>query len=310
MNNHYLLPANQYGYKKGFGAIDAVTHITVDVQNCFSNNNYLSSLFLDIQGAYDCVDLNILEKKMVTHFRIPLNISRSIINLYNRRCIYVRNSSNERIGPRYAFSGLPQGSVLSPLLFNLYTADIHNLSPFKIVQYADDFCIYTQNRNYDISLRQLSEAFRKIVDWSRTNGFDISLEKSVACVFTRHNIPNIDFVHLHNTVIPFKTEVKYLGVILDKKLSWKQHINYIVTRCEKGINSLRSIMTTSWGCDVTTALMFYKSYIRSILDYGSIIYGSACKTYLQKVDRVQYKALRVCLGAMSSSPVEALEAAY
>ena len=206
----------------------------------------------------------------------------------------------------YVFVGLPQGSVLSPLLFNMYTADIHNFSNFTTVQYADDFCIYTQNKNYDISLKHLAAAFANIIGWSKDNGFDISSDKSVFSVFTRHNTPNVNFINLQNHVIPFKKEVKYLGIFLDKKLTWKKHIEHIITKSEKGINFLRSIMRTWWGCDVQTSIIFYKSYIRSILDYGSILYGSACKSLLNKIDRVQYKALRVCLGAMRSSPVEAL----
>ena len=304
--NHNLLPENQYGYKKGFGTMDAISQIVIDIQNCFTDNEYLYSLFLDIQGAYDSVDLKILEQKLVNHFKIPINISRSIVNLYSKRSVFIRNDKNERIGPRYVFTGLPQGSVLSPILFNLYTADIHTLTSFKIVQYADDFCIYTQNKNYDRGITDIATAFQKTSDWSRNNGFEISPEKSSLVVFSRHNTPNTNFVVLNDTQVAFRKEVKYLGVILDKKLSWKNHIDNLTTRCEKGLNFLRSVTKTWWGCDITTALVFYKSYIRSILDYGSILYGFATKTNLIKVDRIQYKALRICLGAMRSTPTEAL----
>ena len=93
---------------------------------------------------------------------------------------------------------------------------------------------------------------------------------------------------------------------MDQKLLWNSEIKHIVSRCEKGINLLRQVCGLSWGAHQNTALLFYKCYIRLIIDYGSIWYGSACKTLIKEVDKVQYKALRIALGAMKSTPTEAL----
>nr|CAH7728846.1 unnamed protein product [Callosobruchus chinensis] len=105
---------------------------------------------------------------------------------------------------------------------------------------------------------------------------------------------------------PVVDQYKYLGIILDKKLLWTKHIQYVKQRCEKGLNLLRAVTKTKWGADTCTSLTFYRSYIRSVIDYGSTVYGMSSNTNLLVIDRIQYKAIRICLGVIKSSPCCAL----
>lgn len=168
LGNVCPLPYNQFGFKKGFGTEDALGALVTRIHLCLSKNNYLNCLFLDVKGAYDSVNLEILEYKMVTNFSVPRHTAKAIMSLYKPREIYVRDFQNNLVGPRTNSIGLPQGSVLSPLLFNLYTADIHNLKDTKIVQYADDFCLFSEHKNYDSSLELLTNAFNLVSDWLLT----------------------------------------------------------------------------------------------------------------------------------------------
>ncbi|XP_072392093.1 uncharacterized protein [Diabrotica undecimpunctata] len=264
-----LLPKEQYGFRKGFGTLDALASLVVDIQNNYSRNNYLPALFLDIEGAYDSVCLTALKEKMTRIFQIPAQFADSIVNLYSNRLVYLRKE-HMLIGPRIVNKGLPQGSVLSPILFNLYVADLYNIKinniPFNLIQYADDFCIYTEHKEY------------------------------------KQAIKNLDRKHQY----PLKNKVKYLGMTLDKHLTWKDHIEDMLNKCNKGINFLKSINKTWWGADVDVNLLFYRAYIRSILDYGSIFYGSASNALLNKINVIHNSALRTCLGAMKSTPIQPL----
>lgn len=308
IHNNNLSEMTQFGYRKGYGTIDAVSTLVVDIQTCFSRNNYLSALFLDIKGAYDSVNLHLLEEKLHTQFLIPRHAAKSIISLFTNRQVYVRKLDNKKIGYRINNIGLPQGSVLSPLLFNLFTADISTVinNGVRIVQYADDFCIYSESKNYDKSIEVLDHCLTGLKKWFINNGFDISQEKSIFCSFSRHNTPKVTHIYLGEFKFPCQTSVKYLGIFLDKKLTWKPFIESIIDKCNKGINFLKLTTKTWWGADIKTALLFYKSYIRSIIDYGCVLYGSASKTLLNRLDVVQNKALRICLGAMKSTPTEPL----
>ena len=100
-------------------------------------------------------------------------------------------------------------------------------------------------------------------------------------------------------------ESKFLGVIFDRKLSFIPHIRYLKAKCSRALNLLKVLSHTSWGADRFTLLHLYRSMVRSKLDYGSIVYGSARKSYSQILDTVHHQGLRLALGAFRT-PVTSL----
>ena len=113
-------------------------------------------------------------------------------------------------------------------------------------------------------------------------------------------------LELDNDPIQFVKEAKFLGLIWDTKLTFEPHIKYLKARCQKSLNLLKVLFHTEWGADRTTLVKLYRSLVRSKLDYGCIVYGSASKTALDKLDPVHNQGLRLSLGAFRSSPVESL----
>ena len=111
---------------------------------------------------------------------------------------------------------------------------------------------------------------------------------------------------LDNDPTHFVKEAKFLGLIWDTKLTFEHHIKYLKARCQKSLNILKVLSRTEWGADRTTLLKLYRSLVRSKLDYGCIVYGSAAKTSLAKLVPVHNQGLRLSLGAFRSSPVESL----
>ena len=101
-------------------------------------------------------------------------------------------------------------------------------------------------------------------------------------------------------------DTKFLGVIFDRKLSFVPHLKYVEKRGLKALNILKVIGNTEWGADRKVMLRLYRSLVRSKLDYGCIVYGSARKSYLQMLDPIHNQGLRLCLGAFRTSPVESL----
>lgn len=280
--------------------------MVTDVQCTFSNNSYLACFFLDLKGAYDSVDLNFLDVKLNN---LGIKASSSITEIFKNREIHIRDHNNALHGTRIVSQGLPQGSVLSPLLFNVYTADLHCIfdDSIKCIQYADDICLYTIQNSYNACIRDLRYIVFVVKNWLIDHGFSISPEKSAIMFFTRHRLnTTTDSINLSGYYIPIVSHYKYLGMILDNKLLWTKHIKYIKDKCEKGINMLKCVSKKKWGADATISLMFYRSYIRSVIDYGSVLYGSASNTNLLILDRIQYKSIRICIGAMKSSPCNAI----
>ena len=138
------------------------------------------------------------------------------------------------------------------------------------------------------------------------NGLEVSVSKSAVTVFTRHRLPYRKIIQLNNVEMAWKNSFRYLGVILDQKLTWEDHINSILSKVEKSLNLLKAVTRRHRGADPKISLMFYKAYVRALIDFGSIFYGSATKTRLLKIDCLQHKALQIITGALSSTPTNDL----
>ena len=113
-------------------------------------------------------------------------------------------------------------------------------------------------------------------------------------------------LHLYGSPSPVVEESKFLGILFDRKLSFIPHIRYLKAKRLKALNLLKVLSHTSWGADRTTLLKLYRSLVRSKLDYGCIIYGSARKSYIQMLDPIHNQGLRLALGALRTSPVASL----
>ena len=146
----------------------------------------------------------------------------------------------------------------------------------------------------------------RLEEWTLKNGFTISKNKTVAMHFCPDRKCMDPVLKLDNDPIQFVKEAKFLGLIWVTKLTFEPHIKYLKARCQKSLNILKVLSRTEWGADRTTLLKLYRSLVRSKLDYGCIVYGSASKTALAKLDPVHNQGLCLSLGAFRSSPVENL----
>ncbi|GFV04572.1 putative RNA-directed DNA polymerase from transposon X-element [Trichonephila clavipes] len=139
--------------------------------------------------------------------------------------------------------------------------------------------------------------------------YDMSWRKTVSVVFTRKRgvVPNPERF-IGRSLIKVVNEVKFLGLIFDQSLRFHRHLKDLKIRSAKALNILKVLANTRWGADQTSLLRLYRALIRSKLDYGSVVYSSACKSLLEILDPVHHQALRLSLGAFRTSPVESLYA--
>jgi ribonuclease HI len=156
--------------------------------------------------------------------------------------------------------------------------------------------------------RQMQQCLNKLQIWADENGFKFSQSKTVCMHFCHKRKLHPDpLLTLNNINIPIVAETKFLGLFFDSKLSYIPHLKYLRAKCLKTMNLLRIVAHQDWGGDTQTLLKLYRCLIRSKLDYGSIIYGAARKSYICMLDPIQNQALRLCLGAFRTSPVESLQ---
>ena len=205
---------------------------------------------------------------------------------------------------------LTQGSILSPALFNIKINNIVKSAQGPDCSlFVDDFAIYASGGVYSGVQRRLQLCVNKVHKWAEENGFTFSPTKT-QCIHFHNQRTRLDNpkINLGDTQIPMVKEAKFLGIIFDQKLTFKSHIQYLKTACQKALNILRVVAHTDWGADKKTLLLLYRALVRSKLNYGCVVCGSAGESLLKMLDPIHHQGLRLCLGAFRTSPVYSLYA--
>ena len=207
-------------------------------------------------------------------------------------------------------NGTPQGSVCSPVFFNLMINDIFDLIDDVRINralYADDGALWIRGRKIGNITAKMQLAINKVEKWAFEWGFHLSVEKTqVICFSKKRANPAIE-IKLYGQVLKQVNTIRYLGVWFDVKLTFKEHIQKMIEKCKKGINVLKCLAGYNWGASGTSLKRIYIALIRSVFDYGCIVYRSTSKTHLNELDRMQAKSLRICCGAFRTSPVPSLK---
>lgn len=206
-------------------------------------------------------------------------------------------------------NGTPQGSAISPLLFVIMINDVFSDVPEGIGRslFADDGVLWKKGRNIEHLVGKVQEAVNMVVEWGFDWGFRFSVEKTKMMFFTKRTVSETLQLKLYDKVIGKVSSFKYLGVVFDSRLTWREHIDRIETKCKKVVNVMRCVAGRGWGASSSALKRLYQALIRSVFDYGCVAYGSAARSVLRCLDVLQSEALRVCCGAFKTSPVSALQ---
>jgi ribonuclease HI len=302
-----LLSSSQHGFRRGRSTLEALAELGDTIASAFESRDTVAAVFFDFARAFDTV--------------LPSHILHllSSIGIHGPLLLYLQSFLSPRpfqvrIGhvtsPTFlAHRGTPQGSVLSPLLFILAIDGVTKLAPpaLHISLYADDLAIYVPVKHPNQAQPLIQDFITRTVEWSQTSGLHLTPSKCTSLIFFRYrSAPPPLSLFIGATPIPTATTVRFLGLIWDRALNWSAHINYLRSSCSRRLNILAMTAGTRWGADRTCLLRFYRAYVRSLLDYGSPIYGSANPGVLTRLDPIHHKGLRVALGAFASSPTISL----
>ena len=187
--------------------------------------------------------------------------------------------------------------------------DIVDVLPHSIGRslFVDDFAIWCTSLSTPVMERQLQMAVTKLERWATNNGFRFSTAKTRAMHFCRrrgdcHGVP----LRLYGVPIPLDRTVRFLGLTMDSRLTYKEHFSLLREKCMKVLNVLKCVSRTTYGSDRATLLLLYRSLLRSKLDYASKVYDSACKTSKRTLDTIHNAALRTVTGAFRTSPTHSI----
>jgi hypothetical protein len=280
LEHHALLYEHQYGFRPKHSTIHPIIHLLNQIvnENDKSSKDLTLSVFVDLSKAFDTISHEILLKKLEN-----LGI-RGIANLWFKSYLTERKQYmvyGENISPIETLTcGIPQGSILGPILFLLYVNDMHNATHMKLVSFADDTTISTSSSNISNLYATANEELIKLCDWLCSNKLSINISKTKYILFR----PTTIFPDIQNRNVLLNGEkidrighnqkyksFKFLGIYIDETLTWKYHINKVISKIAWSnyiINKVKNILPSS--CLKT----LYSSIIHSHINCGLLAWGN------------------------------------
>ena len=211
---------------------------------------------------------------------------------------------------RVVRTGVPQGSKLSPSLFNYYIADMPRPTPLvKRVCYADDITVWTTGPKIPQLESMINSYLRDVSIYLKDNSLLISVPKSTVMLFTpdKHPFQMHPVITLEDTQLPLEHFPKILGVIMDPFLSFHRHCNYVSDRIDKRNNMLKALVGSSWGQDKETLLLTYNTLGKSIASYATPVWSTkASDSSFKKIQTAQNTALKTATGAHKMTSIDYL----
>ncbi|KAL0114823.1 hypothetical protein PUN28_011868 [Cardiocondyla obscurior] len=241
------IPASQFGFRNKKSCADNVSILHSEISNGSENSKATAALFLDIQGAYDNVLCDFLVHRL-KQLSIPPLILQFMFNLINKRIVNVNFGSFNEVLTIY--KGLPQGCVLSPILYSLYVSKLDHsikLIPFvNILQFADDVCIFSKSLDVDTALDYLEEEANHAANWFDSVGLSLAPQKSTLCVFSKNiKIRNSLYsISIQKSLIHTQKSVKFLGILFQNDLRWNAHVQSVKGSCQNALKIIQYLRNT------------------------------------------------------------------
>ena len=276
VENNNILPHCQAGFRKNKSCQDQIFRLSQHITNGFNKKHLTGAIFFDLEKAFDKASHEGIIYRLKQH-----NLSNCLINWIKNflldRTYYVEYNGSK--SNKYPIkSGVPQGSCISPTLFNIFFSQISESIPpnIKSALFADDLCIWFSDKSKKIIQTQLQQATNQIKLFCNTWGLSLNKSKKYYTIFTtagyRKSYERLYKINLHldNHKIQLDPHPTFLGIKLDPKLSFKAYLDSSETKITAKINLMKTIKGMNIN-SININKILYKSLIRSIFDYMAII---------------------------------------
>lgn len=289
----------QSAYREGYSTETALTSTLDNIFSSIDNGKACLSVCLDLSAAFDTVDHQLLLSRLTKSFGVSgtaLNWLASYLGNRNQQV----GIGTARSEPTVCTAGVPQGSVLGPLLFTVFTSPINRIANHfgvQLQQYADDTQLYIALSHTDQSGKlKLEECLSSLYAWFCFNGLAINPNKSEAILFGSRqrlrSFPSLSSIDLAGSAVPLSDSVKTLGVTLDSMLTFRMHVTNLCRSCFyhiRAIRHIRSALTKDMSKTLACAL------VSSRLDYANAIFVGISDYELHRLQRIQNSLARVVL---------------
>ena len=280
VGKHKLLSSNQFGFRPKQSCVNAISELTEAIRTSVDKKESSCLCLLDLQKAFDTVDHTILLHKLAM-----IGFGGKVLNFISS---YLENGqqyvsyNNKRSNLKTIEYGVPQGSVLGPLLFLLYINDLPSaLQDCDMVLYADDTSIFCSGKQ---CAEKMQNSLDQASTWFRENKLTVNQQKSEILTFGKINSLSLRSYDFKNS-----ETCKYLGIIIDKKLTFVDHIKKVRLKLSQfcGI-----VFKVRHYFSRKQLIMLYHSFAVSVIQYGVLIYGCTYKSHLNEILKLQRRIIR------------------
>lgn len=291
LERHRILHDLQFGFREKFSTSHALISLTEHLKKSLDKGAFGCGLFIDLKKAFDTVNHSILLKKL-DYYGIRGIANKWFKSYLSGRCQYVSiNGHTSDIKP--ISCGVPQGSVLGPILFLLYINDLPNCSDkLTFHLFADDTNIYFSSNNLDLIQSTLNIELMHVSQWLCANRLALNIEKTNFVIFhsPRKKPDKIISLSINNKSVCQTNSVKYLGVLIDSNLSWKPHILELSKKIAKSAGILSKLR---YYVSIDALVSIYYALIHSFIIYGIEVWGLTYPSHLKPICTLQKKAIRI-----------------
>ena len=283
--------SSQYGFRKNHSTVNAVTELVSHVIKAMDRKENTIGVFLDLSKAFDTVNHNIMLRKLEFYGIRGIALQWFKHYLSGRKQYVMFNNTQSSM--QYITCGVPQGSVLGPLLFLIYINDIPNcLKHSKSIVFADDTTIFTSCNNMNTLYNNMNGDLANLINWFKANKLSLNIAKTNYILFRSSKFVNLgDNLKLYAGAdeIIRNVRCKFLGIVIDDKLCWLDHINAINIKLSRSLYILNSVKNMLPNFILR---QIYYTMVQPYLTYGIILWGSTYQSYLKRTVILQKKAIR------------------
>ena len=293
IDNQKLIPDYQFGFREKHSTIDQVHRITNVIEKALEEKKVCSTVFLDVSQAFDKVWHHGLIHKL--SIMLPKQFVDILESYLSQRAFRVRHE-DAYSELKQIKAGVPQGSVLGPTLYLLYTCDIPELENNTIATFADDTAIMAVGDTQEEAVEKVQTAINTIFEWTKIWRIKLNESKSTHTDFTNKKI-NYHPVIMNGHAIPYGNTAKYLGMNLDAKLRWKAHVKKKREELELRYKKMYWLLGKHSTLSVHNKILLYKQVLMPVWTYGIQLWGCTKQSNIQIIQRFQNKVLRNIVGA-------------